>query len=320
MKTIVRAYGRVVDSLNTNLNPFNQYPCPDGPLELINSGPTVYGKQALDPSMPQERDCLPQTRVYTISDQDDSGLWIRLTYLNAFCFCSIRSWNQYTLATWFGISGDAVFNSDPGGPDPTKVTKDSWGGRYNAIDFPPSGRHYSDAFDRVIGMDGRARRLPERFCCSYEVDIANDGLNHAPVVVVNDSTPGPELLKLETEAGDEATLDASRSFQYKEPTAASKGLIDIAVPNIDIRNADGETSGRQVKIQLPPPEKCAIDFISGKPAELGQAYRFIFGVKDNGTPSLTTYKRLITQITNRDLRGRREHAVPRFMDYLALVV
>lgn len=43
------------------------------------------------------------------------------------------------------------------------------------------------------------------------MDIANDGLNHAPVVVVNDSTPGPELLKLETEAGDEATLDASRS-------------------------------------------------------------------------------------------------------------
>jgi len=47
-------------------------------------------------------------RVYTISDQDDSGPWIRKTFPNLFYIASpgIHSGGAYHHATWSGISGD----------------------------------------------------------------------------------------------------------------------------------------------------------------------------------------------------------------------
>ncbi|KAI8711776.1 hypothetical protein NCS52_01441900 [Fusarium sp. LHS14.1] len=57
-------------------------------------------------------------RVYTISDQDDCGSWIRQQWPEIFYICSVHGWNQYGNATWVGISGSV----DEGGPDPSKVT------------------------------------------------------------------------------------------------------------------------------------------------------------------------------------------------------
>lgn len=62
-------------------------------------------------------------RVYTISDQDDTGPWIRHRYPDIFYIASIHGWNHYGLATWTGISGDKYYNFDQGGPDFTKVSK-----------------------------------------------------------------------------------------------------------------------------------------------------------------------------------------------------
>ncbi|QDV25216.1 DUF1593 domain-containing protein [Aureliella helgolandensis] len=47
-------------------------------------------------------------RVYTISDQDDSGPWIRKTFPNLFYIASpgIHAGGAYHYATWSGISGD----------------------------------------------------------------------------------------------------------------------------------------------------------------------------------------------------------------------
>ena len=47
-------------------------------------------------------------RVYTISDQDDSGPWLRKTFPNLFYIASpgIHSGGAYHFATWSGISGD----------------------------------------------------------------------------------------------------------------------------------------------------------------------------------------------------------------------
>lgn len=59
-------------------------------------------------------------RVYTISDQDDCGSWIRQQWPDIFYICSVHGWNQYSCATWTGISGPV----DEGGPDPSKVSKD----------------------------------------------------------------------------------------------------------------------------------------------------------------------------------------------------
>ena len=47
-------------------------------------------------------------RVYTISDQDDSGPWIRTTFLDLFYIASpgMHAGGAYHFATWSGISGD----------------------------------------------------------------------------------------------------------------------------------------------------------------------------------------------------------------------
>jgi hypothetical protein len=47
-------------------------------------------------------------RVYTISDQDDSGAWIRKTFPNLFYVASpgVHEGDAYHYATWSGISGD----------------------------------------------------------------------------------------------------------------------------------------------------------------------------------------------------------------------
>ena len=47
-------------------------------------------------------------RVYTISDQDDSGPWIRKTFPDLFYVSSpgIHAGGAYHFATWSGISGD----------------------------------------------------------------------------------------------------------------------------------------------------------------------------------------------------------------------
>jgi hypothetical protein len=47
-------------------------------------------------------------RVYTISDQDDTGAWIRTTFPDLFYICSIHAFCRYASATWTGISGEKL--------------------------------------------------------------------------------------------------------------------------------------------------------------------------------------------------------------------
>ncbi|KAJ5685042.1 hypothetical protein N7536_007661 [Penicillium majusculum] len=80
-------------------------------------------------------------RIYTISDQDDSGVWLRTTYPDLFYICSVHGWNQYGMAAWTGISGDKWYGFDKGGPDPSKISKE-WI-RKN-IQIGPLGSTYPD--------------------------------------------------------------------------------------------------------------------------------------------------------------------------------
>lgn len=55
-------------------------------------------------------------RVYTISDQDDAGRWMRITFPDLFYIVSPSSvdWIEYYKATWTGISGDRHYQNGPG--------------------------------------------------------------------------------------------------------------------------------------------------------------------------------------------------------------
>jgi hypothetical protein len=55
-------------------------------------------------------------RVYTISDQDDSGPWLRREFPGLFYIVSPSTpdWKEYWRATWTGIGGDLHYKNAPG--------------------------------------------------------------------------------------------------------------------------------------------------------------------------------------------------------------
>lgn len=55
-------------------------------------------------------------RVYTISDQDDAGPWLRREFPELFYIVSpsTTDWKEYWRATWTGISGDRHYRNGPG--------------------------------------------------------------------------------------------------------------------------------------------------------------------------------------------------------------
>ncbi|KAJ9157344.1 Cellulose-binding protein [Pleurostoma richardsiae] len=59
-----------------------------------------------------------KVRVYAISDQDNTGAWIRSHWPGMLYIASVHHFNRYALAAWSGISGDAYYNS-PGGSKAT---------------------------------------------------------------------------------------------------------------------------------------------------------------------------------------------------------
>lgn len=54
-------------------------------------------------------------RVYSISDQDDAGPWLRREFTNLFYIVSPSTpdWKEYWRATWTGISGDRHYKNGP---------------------------------------------------------------------------------------------------------------------------------------------------------------------------------------------------------------
>lgn len=421
MEKIVKAYAEVVDNLNRHAHPNNQYPPAQYFLDMIKTGPPLYGLEALRPDVnlsegarllidrldeseeplwvlcwggtnvlaqallhtqqirpaQEHRQLRSRLRVYAISDQDDTGVWIRTNFPDVWYISSIHGWNQYGMALWTGISGDRYYGFDQGGPyyapvsaawireniqigalgkaypdfmfipegdtptflyliqnglgSPEHPDWGSWGGRYIAVD--PSGttvNHFHDATDRVVGENGQVfksnhatiwrwrRAFQNDFAARIQWTVQDDisTANHAPVVVVNDSSTGPEPVFLEAEAGAVLDLDASQSydpdgdelsfrwFHYKEVTA-TQWNVDAEVAAVEIEDLDVECPGRRVRVRLPPPETCAVDMFTGVPQRMGQIVHLVLEVSDNGTPPLTTHKRAVVQTTISSLKGGR---------------
>lgn len=313
-------------------------------------------------------------RVYAISDQDDTGAWIRNAFPDIFYIVSIHAWNQYGMAAWTGISGDKYYGFDQGGPDFSKLTKEwfkkhiqigplgsaypdylfipegdtptflyliqnglgvperpdygSWGGRYNLSDSSSEGlrsKHYGDASDIVVGQDGKTYRSNQasiwRWRDAYQDDFAArmqwtlspslSSSNHHPIISLN-GIAGTEPVYLSAEAGSTVRLDASESYDpdgddivfkwwhYRE-TSATQWSAFLEVAEVAIETKD--TAGKVVDVTLPGPEKCCVELLSRKAVEKGQAMHIILEVTDSGSPSLTSYRRVVIQTTNKDLIG-----------------
>ena len=349
------------------------------PLWILCWGGTNTLAQALvkidDAYSPEDSQrLLSRVRVYAISDQDDTGAWIRNNFPDVFYIASVHGWNQYGMATWTGISGEKYYGFDQGGPDSTKVEKSwikeniqigplgavypdylyipegdtptflyliqnglgapecpdygSWGGRYARTDISGDGlnsNHYSDAIDRVRGKDGKIHTsnhstiwrwrdaFQNDFAARIKWTMASDfnKANHHPVIRLNgtkDLTP----VRIDAEAGATVVLDASGTYDpdgeklaykwwhYREPTA-TQWQVDAEVTELQIKKLDDQ--GLRVEVTLPPPEKCAVVATSRAPKPQGQLLHLILEVTDDGVPSLTSYRRVLIQATNKELRG-----------------
>lgn len=51
-------------------------------------------------------------RVYSISDQDDTGAWARRNFPDLFWIASVHGWSQYGMAAWTGIAGDLMYQDN----------------------------------------------------------------------------------------------------------------------------------------------------------------------------------------------------------------
>ena len=116
------------------------------PLWVLAWGGTNTLAQALlharsTNSAPQLQALVSKLRVYSISDQDDAGPWIRREFptLHYIGIPSTHDGDQYYLATWTGISGDR-FYKNAAGADFTTFT-DAWVNA-NIRSKGPLGKHY----------------------------------------------------------------------------------------------------------------------------------------------------------------------------------
>jgi hypothetical protein len=209
--------------------------------------------------------------------------------------------------------------------DPEHPEWGSWGGRYERS--AEEGRHYGDAADRVTGLSGTtyvsAQATIWRWRDAFQSDFAARmqwtlgaeyaKANHAPRVSVNGHGFGPEVIRIEADAGTFLELDASDSYdpdktdsltftwtQYKEPSA-TQWQVGFEVAPLVITDLDGQVPRRKVKVTLPSPGRCAVALGTNEPVLKGQELHLVLEVKDDGLPSLTTYKRIVIQCLNPEL-------------------
>jgi len=307
-------------------------------------------------------------RVYSISDQDDAGPWIRREFPDLFYIVkpSRPNGDDYYFATWTGISGDFYYrNCD--GADPSLVTNQwldanirakgplgklyprflfimegdtpsflglidnglnayrrpdwgGWGGRY--VFLQPYGETHAiwsqggdeitraTSQDTVTGIDGRMHVSEQasiwRWREAYQHDFAARmdwttqdfaHANHNPLVVVN-GVPGTAPIELKAHEGETITLEATgtidpdgQALAYRWELYPEAGLTGAHGADVTITDADRPVAKVTAKspcrsLWLPNYPKC-----SGA----GVAH-IILTVRDNGSPRLTSYRRIIVTI------------------------
>ena len=322
-----------------------------------------------DTRTPNELDeFIEKLRVYSISDQDDAGPWIRREFPKLLYIVqpSTPTGGEYYYASWTGISGDAYYRNGDGA-DSATVTNDwleknirsqgplgkmyprfafimegdtpsylnlidnglnafrrpdwgGWGGRY--VYRQPYGETHpiwtqgGDLFSRVTsqdsvtGIDGKEHISDQATIWRWREAFQNDfaarmtwtiadfsHANHAPLVEVN-GEPGTAPIVIEAEAGKPVLLDASHSkdpdgqklsyhwFHYGEAGGTGTSLAAVTI-------SGAETP----KATLTATATCRPQWLPLGPAcpEMGVAH-IILAVTDDGSPRLTSYRRIIFSV------------------------
>lgn len=286
-------------------------------------------------------------RVYTISDQDFAGPWIRFHFPGIFYIVDPSagdSWKEYYRATWTGIGGDHWYKNGPKfafelvdnpwlkenvsenhgplganylpleyimeGDTPSffgliqnglawyhSPAWGGWAGRYELFQaYGEKAKIWTSTVttqDEVTLPDGRVFASTQasiwRFRKEYQHDFAARmdwniadtyaKANHNPVVELN-GNKGKSWAKGQVPAGEKVSLSAKGSsdpdrdqIRYHWWVYREAGNF---TGNLEIFNPHGES----------------IEFIMPKLLE-GQGLHIILQVEDSGSPSLTSYRRVV---------------------------
>jgi hypothetical protein len=311
---------------------------------------------------------LARLRVYSISDQDDAGPWIRREFPEIFYVVTPSRPNSddYYHATWTGISGDLYYRNGDGA-DTSVVTNEwldqnirakgslgklyprfmfimegdtpsflglidnglnayrrpdwgGWGGRY--VYLQPYGETHpiwsqgGDEFarttsqDTVTGADGRTHVSDQASIWRWRDAFQNDfaarmdwtvrdfaHANHNPLVVVNGAA-GTAPVELDATAGQTITLDAAgtrdpdgQPLTYKWMLYPEAGLTGTRGADVDL------TADEQPMAKIAVKSPCRPVWLPGLiPCRGAGVMHIILAVTDNGSPRLTSYRRIILHV------------------------
>ncbi|TQN64667.1 hypothetical protein CSHISOI_10688, partial [Colletotrichum shisoi] len=264
MHAIVNAYGQALPNLRIHAD---GWPETSHLHSLIASGLPVYGMDGVGEGRdsegsrrlvaahinatrgPAETEDVFASRIraYAISDQDNTGAWIRRHWPRLFYIASVHHFNRYALAAWSSISGELYYNfpclADGHVVSPSWIAANiqsagALGAEYPDADFTVEGDTLSLLYLIPNGLSdpefpewgswgGRyspvnhgeghyantvdAVRSDNNACMNWGVAGSFVRGRHPPVAVVNGDR-SRDVLKMHVVAGQKIVLDASRSY------------------------------------------------------------------------------------------------------------
>ncbi|PPJ58778.1 hypothetical protein CBER1_08224 [Cercospora berteroae] len=282
----------------------------------------------------QTDDFVSKLRLYTISDQDNAGPWIRFNFPRLHYIASIHGFNAYTEATWTGFSGGV--GSDTSLTNQEYSTKNfqigPLGPYYPDIRYSMEGDTPTFLHTMVNGINGGPEDHPEWGGWGGRYDLVDPSRqtlhysagSHSPIVSVNNScgsnhisyTVNPletiTLSGLSTYDPDEGLPGHSNGleyswWQYKEPSAT----MDTGVQHIPTLNFTLSERGKVASVKIPSAEEACIPVQADANVGMGiqktcQQYHVIFEVKGSGEPPIRRYKRVILKVRSPLLDGEEE--------------
>jgi hypothetical protein len=287
-------------------------------------------------------------RVYTISDQDDSGRWLRLEFPSLFYVVtpSDTRGGEYHKATWTGIGGDRYYRNGPmykfelvdnpwlrenimeghgplgelypevayimEGDTPSFLglinnglcsavspSFGGWGGRYELYqtyaEIRPIWTNARHSRDEVVHKGYKHvsdQATIWRWREAYQHDFAArmdwcvaprfEDANHNPVVIVN-GDKSKNLVRVSAKAGDRISLSAKGT---SDPDGDAISFNWFVYPEAGTVSATvGLEGGKTEEAGFVAPE-----------VKKSETLHLICEVRDNGSPSLYSYRRVLVTV------------------------